>query len=108
MKNMRRSLEEVIGTSKGGPKSLGIRLLRVLVLSSILFVASSASLSAQQDTPPQPQAGGVIVQDEYVLVPKTTMMQWQLDVVQLLTYKDAIEKQLKEAKEFLDTGKSCS
>lgn len=48
------------------------------------------------------------MQDEYVLVPKTTMMQWQLDVVQLLTYKDAIEKQLKEAKEFLDTGKSCS
>ena len=100
--------KSLVSLNREGLNSRGTKMLKVALLSTVLYIASTGALSAQQDKNKQESNEGVIVTDSYVLVPKTTMAQWQSDVMQLLQQDEGLKKQLEAAKSVIANGMGCS
>jgi len=82
-------------------------MLRIAVLSSILYLAASSGLSAEQTLKP-PANDVIIPQDEYVMIPRSQLKAWYGEVLELVNqYKAAEELDIK-LKELVETGLGCT
>jgi hypothetical protein len=85
----------------------GTKMLRIAVLSTLLYLSASASLSAEQSLAP-PEQPGLIGTDEYIMVPKSQMREWYGEVLELVNQHKKLQEEYNKLKEFTQLEMKCS
>jgi len=97
----------LVHTSKEGHLSRGIKMLRIAILSSMLYLSANTGLSAEQSLAP-PEKPGLIGTDEYIMIPKSQMQSWYGEVIELVNQHKQLQEEYKKLQEFTKLEMKCS